>query len=94
MLQAAGWHAARRGLSADLVDPRTATPSSAAEVVGALLERIAPALKEFGDAGRVNAGVQRLIRNGTGAARQRAAFARGGMDGLVDLIAPDPEQPA
>ncbi|WP_329372773.1 glutamate--cysteine ligase [Streptomyces sp. NBC_00669] len=93
VLQAAGWHAARRGLSADLVDPRTATPSSAAEVVGSLLERIAPALKEFGDAGRVNAGAQRLIRNGTGAARQRAAFARGGMDSLVDLIAPDPEQP-
>ncbi|WP_327292904.1 carboxylate-amine ligase [Streptomyces sp. NBC_01198] len=92
VLQAAGWHAARRGLSADLVDPRTETPSPAADVVGALVERITPALKELGDVDRVTAGAQRLITEGTGAARQRAAFAAGGTKALLDLIAPEPQE--
>jgi carboxylate-amine ligase len=93
VMQAAGWHAARHGLADDLVDPRTATPSPAADVVGSLLEHLTPALKELGDADRVTAGVQHLIDNGTGAARQRAAFAQGGTESLLDLIAPEPTQP-
>ncbi len=80
LLHAAGWHAARRGLSADLVDPCTATSSPAAAVVGALLDRLTPALKELGDLDRVTSGVQRLLDQGTGAARQRAALAEGGTE--------------
>lgn len=94
ILQAAGWHAARRGLGADLVDPRTATSSPAAAVVGAMLDRLTPALKELGDVDRVTSGVQRLLDQGTGAARQRAALAKGGTEALLDLIAPQPAQPA
>lgn len=94
ILQAAGWHAARRGLSADLVDPRTATSSPAAVVVGAMLDRLTPALEELGDVDRVTSGVQRLLDQGTGAARQRAALAAGGTKALLDLIAPQPAQPA
>lgn len=90
ILQAAGWHAARHGLDADLVDPRTGTPSPAAEVVGVLVDRLTPALKELGDAERVTTGVRQLLGRGTGAARQRAALARGGTRGLLDLIAPEP----
>ncbi|MFG2371796.1 glutamate--cysteine ligase [Streptomyces sp. NPDC048504] len=93
ILQTAGWHAARRGLSADLVDPRTDRPSPAADVVGALLAHITPALKELGDVDRVTAGVQRLVDGGTGATRQRAALSRGGTKGLLDLIAPEPAGP-
>ncbi|WUH89480.1 glutamate--cysteine ligase [Streptomyces sp. NBC_00433] len=93
VMQAAGWHAARHGLTGDLVDPRTGTPSPAADVVGSLLERLAPALKELGDTDRVTAGVQQLIDNGTGAARQRAALAQGGTERLLDLIAPEPPEP-
>jgi carboxylate-amine ligase len=93
ILQAAVWHAARHGLTADLVDPRTGTPLPAADVVGALLDRITPALKGLGEVDRVTAGVQRLIAGGTGAARQRAALARGGTEGLLDLIAPEHPEP-
>ncbi|MFJ8141375.1 glutamate--cysteine ligase [Streptomyces sp. NPDC096013] len=93
ILQAAGWHAARRGLSADLVDPCTGTSKPAAAVVGALLDRLTPALDELGDVDRVTSGVQQLLDHGTGAARQRAALARGGTEALLDLIAPQPAQP-
>ncbi|MFE2886965.1 carboxylate-amine ligase [Streptomyces graminifolii] len=94
ILQAAGWHAARRGLSADLVDPRTATCAPAAAVVAALLDHLTPALDELGDVDRVTSGVQRLLDQGTGAARQRAALAKGGTEALLDLIAPQPTRPA
>ncbi|WP_329129932.1 glutamate--cysteine ligase [Streptomyces sp. NBC_01476] len=90
ILNAAGWHAARHGLTGDLVDPRHGTPAKAAGVVGALLDHIAPALAELGDTARVTEGVQRLLDNGTGATRQRRAVAEGGVDALLDLIAPGP----
>ncbi|MFC4031914.1 glutamate--cysteine ligase [Streptomyces polygonati] len=88
ILYAAGWHAARHGLDDDLVDPRHGTPAPAADVVGALLDHIGPALAELGDTERVTGGVKRLLDQGTGAARQRRALAEGGLDALLDLIAP------
>ncbi|MBM9508144.1 glutamate--cysteine ligase [Streptomyces sp. KK5PA1] len=88
ILYASGWHAARHGLTDDLVDPRHGTPDAAADVVAALLDHVRPALNCFGDTDRVTAGVERLITRGTGAARQRAALATGGLDALLDLIAP------
>ncbi|SFF90250.1 carboxylate-amine ligase [Actinacidiphila alni] len=93
LLQATSWHAARHGLTADLVDPRTGTPFPAADVIDALLDRITPALKELGDVERVTAGVQQLITGGTGAERQRAALAHGGTENLLDLIAPEAPEP-
>ncbi|MFF7159716.1 glutamate--cysteine ligase [Streptomyces sp. NPDC008139] len=90
VLQAVSWHAARHGLSADLVDPRTETPVRAADAVGGLLDHVTPALKGLGDLGRVTAGVRRLLDNGAGAERQRGALARGGTGELLDLIAPEP----
>jgi glutamate---cysteine ligase / carboxylate-amine ligase len=88
ILYASGWHAARHGLDGDLVDPRYGTPGTAAEVVGALMDHIRPALNELGDADRVGEGVARLLDRGTGATRQRRAMDQGGVDGLLDLIAP------
>lgn len=90
ILQASGWHAARHGLDGDLVDPRTQKPAPAADVVAGLLDHITPALKELGDADRVTAGAHRLLTEGTGAARQRSALARGGTEALLDLLAPEP----
>jgi len=89
ILNAAGWHAARHGLSAALVDPRHGTPAPAADVVGALVDHVAGALKELGDHDRVTSGLKRLLDEGTGAVRQRRALARGGLDALLDLIAAD-----
>ncbi|MFJ4408559.1 glutamate--cysteine ligase [Streptomyces sp. NPDC088910] len=94
VLQAAGWHSARHGLTANLVDPRTNEPSQAADVLGALLDCVTPALKELDDLDRVTSGVRRLLDKGTGAARQRAALAHGGTEELLDLIAPEPVDPA
>jgi carboxylate-amine ligase len=88
VLEAAGWHAARHGLSSELVEPRTGTPSPAAVVVGGLLDRLTPALNELGDVDRVTAGVRRLLDGGSGATRQRTAFAAGGVEDLLTLIAP------
>jgi carboxylate-amine ligase len=88
ILEAAGWHAARHGLNANLVDPRHGTPAAAAEVVDPLLDRLTPTLNDLGDLDRVTDGVRHLLDGGTGAARQRTALAEGGTEGLLDLIAP------
>lgn len=93
ILNAAGWHAARHGLDANLVDPRRGTPAKAADVAGALLDHIAPALGELGDTERVTDGVQRLLAQGTGAARQRRALAEGGATAVLELIAPRSDKP-
>ncbi|WP_327287146.1 carboxylate-amine ligase [Streptomyces sp. NBC_01198] len=90
VLHAAGWHAARHGVDADLVDPVRGRPAKAADVVGALLEYVTPALEEYGDAERVAGGLTELLDGGTGAARQRRAVRGGGMPALLDLIAPAP----
>lgn len=92
ILYAAGWHAARYGLDHTLVDPRHGTPAPAADVVGALIDHIAPALKDLGDLDRVQEGVSRLLDGGAGAARQRRALAAGGVPALLDLIAPAARQ--
>jgi carboxylate-amine ligase len=90
VLHAAGWHAARHGLGGDLVDPRYGTPAPAADVVGALTDHVAGALRELGDHERVTAGLGRLLDGGAGADRQRRALAGRGLDALLDLIAPVP----
>jgi carboxylate-amine ligase len=94
VLDAASWHAARHGLTGTLVDPREGTPVPAADAVAGLLQHLTPALTDLGDADRVGEGVRRILDRGTGAARQRAAFASAGTEGLLDLIAPVPETPA
>ncbi|WP_256090511.1 carboxylate-amine ligase [Actinacidiphila rubida] len=86
ILHAAGWHAARHGLSGTLVDPRCGRPSAASEVVDALLHHVGAALEGSGDAERVGAGVRRLLDEGTGAVRQRAAEAEGSLKALLELV--------
>ncbi len=50
-------------------------------------------LDDFGgDAPELDA-VERILREGNGAMRQRAAFARGGMTGLLELIADETARP-
>jgi carboxylate-amine ligase len=86
IMHAAGWHAARHGLSGTLVDPRRGRQAAAPDVVRALLHHVGAALKESGDAERVLAGVGRVLDEGTGAARQRLAEAEGGMASLLALV--------
>ncbi len=84
LVRAARWRAGRSGLADVLVDPRGARALPAREVVTALLEHVRPALDELGDADRVTAGVAELVRRGTAADRQRAAYAR--RERLADVV--------
>ncbi|MFF5253101.1 glutamate--cysteine ligase [Streptomyces leeuwenhoekii] len=85
LLQAAMWHAARHGMSATLIGP-DGRPRPAGDVVHQLLRHLTPALEASGDVRQVTALAQRLLRYGTGADRQRAALASGGLRAAVDLI--------
>lgn len=71
VLKLAHWQSARAGLTADLVDPRTARPAPARAVLDALYEHVQPALAETGDLELVRDGLTRLLRDGTGAQIQR-----------------------
>ncbi|MFJ2305321.1 glutamate--cysteine ligase [Streptomyces sp. NPDC087787] len=87
ILTAAGWHAARHGLTDVLVDPRSGRPAPAGRVAERLYDHVAPALRRFGDHDRVSEGLNRLLDGGTGAVRQRAAVRGGGLPALLDLTA-------
>jgi carboxylate-amine ligase len=80
VLRVAAWRAGRSGLTGDLVDPRTGTPAPAAEVLGALLDHVRPALSDAGDDQRVADGLEALLRRGTGADLQRRVHRETGGD--------------
>jgi carboxylate-amine ligase len=86
LLQASMWHAARHGLSESLIGP-DGERGRADDVLSHLLRHLAPALDASADAPRVTDGVHRLLRDGTGADRQRTAFARGGAGAALAMIA-------
>ncbi|WP_431876654.1 carboxylate-amine ligase [Amycolatopsis sacchari] len=74
---AAVWTAARDGLDGSAVHPALAQQVPVERVVAALLEHVRPALEDTGDLEFVREGVRRLLRDGTGARRQRHALAAG-----------------
>lgn len=84
LVRAARWRASRSGLGDVLVDPFAGRAVPAREVTRALLEHVRPALDELGDTDRVTAGVDAVVRRGTSADRQRAAYGRG--DRLADAV--------
>ncbi|MER6630259.1 glutamate--cysteine ligase [Streptomyces sp. NPDC000987] len=85
LLQASMWHAARHGLGGTLVDP-IGRPRRAGDVLYELLRYVAPALDVSGDTRQVTSLTHRLLQDGTGADRQRAALAEGGLRAVTDLI--------
>jgi carboxylate-amine ligase len=87
LLQAATWRAARYGVDGELLDVVERRSLPAAKMVAALLDFVGPALDEFGEREEVSALVDATLRDGTGAARQRRAFARAGRpEDIVDYI--------
>ncbi|GHH36241.1 carboxylate-amine ligase [Streptomyces candidus] len=86
LLQAAIWHAARHGLSDALIDPGGTRRPAGDVLHHCLLRHLAPALDASGDAPLVTGWVHRLLREGTGADRQRTAFTGGGPAAALDLI--------
>lgn len=85
VLRLATWQAAREGLEGVLLDPLTALPCPAADVVAALVERVRPALRVAGDEDLVEERVATVLRRGTGAHRQREILRRtGSLAAVVD----------
>jgi len=73
LLRAGRWLARRYGLTGSLLDPRTGSPEPAADVVSSLLDLVTDALSAADDEETVRDGVDRLLNDGGGAGRQRAA---------------------
>ncbi|MFF1476694.1 glutamate--cysteine ligase [Streptomyces sp. NPDC058301] len=86
LLVAAVWQGARDGLAGTLLDPVRLRPAPAADVVTTFLEYVTPALKDAGDLDRVAGALAHLLSDGTGAARQRTAWERGGPSALAALL--------
>lgn len=85
LLNAALLHAAHSGLDALVLDPVLGELRPAVEVLDRAQALLGPALESSGDSELVAAGLARLLEQGTGAARQRTAFAAGGMPALREL---------
>jgi carboxylate-amine ligase len=92
LLQATMWHAARHGLGDTLIDP-DGTPHRAGDVLYEFLRHVAPALDASGDSRQVTSLIHRLLQDGTGADRQRAALAQGGLRAVTELISAQSTMP-
>ncbi|NKE58638.1 YbdK family carboxylate-amine ligase [Lentzea sp. PSKA42] len=87
LLKVAMWRAARDGLAGFGIDPVTGAPTPASTIAASLLRWVRPALEFAGDYQMVTDGIDRLLLDGTGAARQRRAFARRGrLDDVVGFL--------
>ena len=86
LLEAEKWRAARSGLESDLVDPATATPLPAGQLIRQLLAGLRPALEASGDWEQVTELAEAALARGSSAARQRAAYASGGFQKVVDTL--------
>jgi len=85
-LEWSSFRAARDGTAATLLDGGSQRPL--AEIARDTVERLLPFARELGDADAL-AGVERILEKGGGAGRQRAAFARGGMDEVLRFLVAD-----
>lgn len=69
------WQASRHGVAGELIDPATGCPAPAGDVMIRLLNVVGPVLAEYGEQSAVDAGVARILRDGTGAQLQREVYA-------------------
>ncbi|MFJ1562832.1 carboxylate-amine ligase [Streptomyces erythrochromogenes] len=84
VLRLARWRAAHDGLEGFGLDPYTGTELPAADLAEALLDLVAPALAAAGDLDHAAKTLAGLLRDGSGAHRQRAAYAR--RQDLTDVL--------
>jgi carboxylate-amine ligase len=85
----ASFTAARHGLRAHL--PHDGALRPVPEVARAALERARPHAEVLGSADALE-GIERVLADGNGADRQRAAHARGGMAALLELLVAEAEE--
>ncbi|MGB8510567.1 MAG: carboxylate-amine ligase [Pyrinomonadaceae bacterium] len=87
ILRAAKWRAARFGLDEELIDTQEGHAVPARALIEKLLAYLRPALEEHGEWEEVSSLVRDVTERGTGAARQRQAYARSGnLEGVVDFM--------
>src|ERR1700753_1093283 len=89
LLEAATWRAAQSGLEGNLVDPATAAPVPAHQLVGQLLAELRPMLESTADWELVTDLPKSALDRGSSAARARRALARGGLPQVVDALIAD-----
>ena len=77
------FRASRDGVEATLLDGGELRPVR--EVARRTLEQVAPAARELGGE-RALAGIERMLGEGGGAGRQRAALERGGVEAVLDQL--------
>ncbi|MET0725288.1 MAG: hypothetical protein ABWY36_02985, partial [Leifsonia sp.] len=86
LLDDALWQAARDGLLGPVLDPLSGSLADAGTAFRLLLDHIGARLDAEGDRAYVADGLERLLRDGTGARRQRAARAAGGPAALAIML--------
>ncbi|MEV6573057.1 glutamate--cysteine ligase [Streptomyces sp. NPDC051577] len=84
VLRLARWRAAHDGLEGFGLDPYSGTELPAADLAEALFDRIAPELAAAGDLDHAAKTLAGLLRDGSGAHRQRVAYAR--RQDLMDVL--------
>ncbi|WP_033822593.1 glutamate--cysteine ligase [Kitasatospora sp. MBT63] len=84
VLDAAVWHGARYGCAGEVFDPLHGGLRAAGDAAAALLEFIASAAG--GDSRHIAPVLDRVLREGNGAARQRRELRQGGRAGLIRMI--------
>ncbi|MEU6862964.1 glutamate--cysteine ligase [Streptomyces sp. NPDC046876] len=84
VLRLARWRAAHDGLEGFGLDPYTGAELPAADLAEALLDRVAPQLAASGELDHAAKTMGGLLRDGSGAHRQRRAFAR--RQNLTDVL--------
>jgi carboxylate-amine ligase len=89
-LMEASFIASRDGLGARVPSEGDLRPVP--EAARAALERARPHARELGSDAALE-GIERILAEGNGADRQRAAYARGGMPGLLELLVEEARRP-
>ena len=87
LMRVAYWRAARDGLDGAGLDLFTGRLRPVADLVGDLVATVEPVLRRQDSHPQVIAGLDRLLADGTGARRQRAAATGGGPAAVVDWLA-------
>ncbi|MEV4561964.1 glutamate--cysteine ligase [Kitasatospora sp. NPDC049285] len=85
-LAAAVWHGARHGSAGEVFDPVHGGLVAVGEAVSTLLDAVDPALDRSGDRRHIVPVLDRLLREGNGATRQRRVLREHGREALIAMI--------
>ncbi|MFB7617753.1 glutamate--cysteine ligase [Kitasatospora sp. NPDC056181] len=85
-LAAAVWHGARHGFTSEVFDPVHGRLVAVGEAAATMLDAVDPALTRSGDRRHIVPVLERLLREGNGATRQRRVLREHGREGLIAMI--------